>query len=577
MMESVTVSLNTLLQDEFARIKYATTTKMYPKRATTVWRSMLFIYLKARKLKSARTIKQVMGIPFFAKTITRKYPGIIINRLPTRCARLYLDLNCAIHQCAQKLMTSFRCKASFENALIASTIDYIKKIAAFSPPSELLYIAVDGIPPRAKMVQQRKRRFMSNWRKDVLQQRAGVRTPWDTNAITPGTTFMNELASRLHGAFARSNVIVSDSNQPGEGEAKIMAHIKATRASGEGCDVVYGLDADLIMLALSTRNREICLLREPAQYEIKTCNVPFLYFDIRRLYDCIGKEHGENRVMDYVVLCFLLGNDFLPPLGYLKIRNGGIDRVLAAYKTATQGTDDTLIESNGINYALLVKVLESLKEDEDTQMVLAEKAYFGQRPARPMGTSLAARIGMEIDNYPTLHKAKSVEPERDGWRMNYYHSLFGTTELVDVNEACRNYLEGIEWTFQYYFGECVSREWHYKHEYSPTILDLYNYLLTLMDEDVKVTLQNGIVDRFPDHAYTQDLQLLMVLPPSSADLIRPCLRDVMTDVSHGCVHMYPRAFKIGTYLKTYLWECHPDLPPVEVERLRAFVKVTTTI
>ncbi len=536
-----------------------------------------------------------MGIPFFAKSITRKYPGIIVPRITSGCARLYLDLNCAIHQCAAKLLPGFCSREQYEAGVVRSTIDYIHKIVSFVPPAELLFIAIDGIPPRAKMVQQRSRRFVSAWRKDVLKARAGLVTPWDNSAITPGTPFMQALADGLKAQFVGQkerypfDIVLSDSNSPGEGEAKIMAHIRATggangserdganggatgSAANEraGVDVVYGLDADLIMLSLAARDRRIFLLREPAQYDVRNTNAPFLFFDIGCLYRSIEKEYGANRVRDYVVLCFILGNDFLPPLGYLKIRCQGIDIVMKAYAAVVGETKEFLVTDAGINYGLLLKVLEHLKDAEDMQMQYAEKDYYDFQ-ARFRAHSPAARVEAELDNYPSMHKAPSLKPEKSGWRLTYYHDLFKTSDLADVNDICANYLEAIEWTYQYYFEACVSQDWHYKYDYSPTVLDLHNYLMTQGQDDVGSQLRAQARERFAPVAYDTDLQLLMVLPPASQELVKPELRKIMTDVSLGCTHMYPSAFKIGTYLKTYLWECHPKLPPVEAEKLRALV------
>jgi 5'-3' exonuclease len=103
------------------------------------------------------------------------------------------------------------------------------------------------------------------------------------------------------------------------------------------------------------------------------------------------------------------------------------------------------------------------------------------------------------------------------------------------------------------------------------VLDLHNYLMTQGHDNVGAVLRAQACSRFAPVAYDTDLQLLMVLPPASQELVKPELRKIMTDVSLGCTHMYPSAFKIGTYLKTYLWECHPKLPPVEAEKLRALV------
>jgi 5'-3' exoribonuclease 2 len=134
--------------------------------------------------------------------------------------------------------------------------DYTDKLIKILKPKKLIYLAVDGVAPRAKMNQQRSRRFRaaqearekSEKESELLKdwKGKGLNIPenkthhgFDSNTITPGTDFMNRLAQALKIYIAHRlqfdslwqglTVIFSDSNVPGEGEHKILEFIRLQR------------------------------------------------------------------------------------------------------------------------------------------------------------------------------------------------------------------------------------------------------------------------------------------------------------------------------------------------------------
>ena len=147
-----------------------------------------------------------MGIPVYFKTIIENNKQCICR--PKIVDNLLFDLNCLIHPCCANETDE---KVMFNNIYekINDIIDLVKP--------KYIYIAVDGPCPMPKIKQQRQRRFQS----------AKQNKKWDTNAITPGTKFMNKLDNFLTKHFYwKPNIELSLSSIPGEGEQKIFHHIK---------------------------------------------------------------------------------------------------------------------------------------------------------------------------------------------------------------------------------------------------------------------------------------------------------------------------------------------------------------
>jgi len=162
-----------------------------------------------------------------------------------------------------------------------------------------MYLAIDGVAPRAKMNQQRSRRFRSSKEREALlaeyvakEGKMPDTESFDSNCITPGTEFM----FRLGIAFRRwiaykmetdefwktgAEVVLSGPDVPGEGEHKIMDAIREIKSKpdpltgapyvpGSLRHCMYGLDADLIMLSLVTHEPFFVLLREKISTRRKT-------------------------------------------------------------------------------------------------------------------------------------------------------------------------------------------------------------------------------------------------------------------------------------------------------------------
>lgn len=249
-----------------------------------------------------------MGVPAYFRWISEKYSKIIMEMIEKKISynngvpvpldltepnpnnieydNLYVDMNGLIHPCSHP---EDRLAPTSEAEMYINVTKYIDRLFACIRPRRLLYLAIDGCAPRAKMNQQRSRRFRAAMdakeraevMNDVMREMSELgmhynadkdEPIWDSNVITPGTDFMYRLSTyvwfyildRMNRNPAWRNVIVifSDANEPGEGEHKIMQYIRTQRAL-PGYDpnqhhVLHGLDADLIMLALATHEVISC-------------------------------------------------------------------------------------------------------------------------------------------------------------------------------------------------------------------------------------------------------------------------------------------------------------------------------
>ena len=496
-----------------------------------------------------------MGIPSYFKKLTKSVKGILVSAPVQAVSCLLFDFNCIVYGCLRgPKMPVYKRETEdvWEKALFEEVCTELLRIWGSAGSPRSVFIAVDGVVPMAKIRQQRMRRFKSVWMAGK-ELEMGLRKPgeerWDTNAITPGTAFMERLAIRLRKLADEKRWTLSAANEPGEGEHKVMAYLRSGSVD-PGSVVIYGLDADLILLTaltsetyLDTERNPCFLMRESGEFGA-VATQPYLFLCVKTLIHALKLTQIES-LRDYIALMSLLGNDFLPHGMTLVIRNGGHDRILRILRAATR----RFVNENGqINMEAFHNVFMQLAATEEADFLDAiERKQKGHTMAP---RNEAERIMQPVQNLPLQWKAERCFMDgkflASQWRETYKEHA--------PPEAIIEYKRGMQWIVDYYMGKEVDRSWYYPWHLPP----LWSALAEAGSGAVPPSTSQTTLK--PQE------QLAMVLPIESWHLIRDAkLRGLPSRLPQ----MWPSRFGFMSLGKTMMWECEADVPILGPGRLRA--------
>ena len=543
-----------------------------------------------------------MGIPSYFSYIIKNHSNIIrnlnyhqnINK--TSFQHLYIDANSIIYDAYRLLEKETENlnkmdKIEIEKRIIEQVIINIKKYIVFTKPTTTIFIGFDGVAPFAKMEQQRTRRYKSDFMTTVSFQKNTVQPPksiWNTTAITPGTNFMNTLSQSIiyefkfkESLYGVSQIIVTPSIDPGEGEHKLYEHIR-NHISIADTVAVYGLDSDLIMLSIFHLKycKNIYIFREAPEFansiiKIDTTSVKLpLFLNIDLLVKSIIKEMDckcpdIHRANDYVFLCFFLGNDFLPHFPALNIRTNGIQILLDTYRMFIGNKPDRFLISKNqrIEWKNIRILLEEIAKNEKdyitTEYSLRDKLEYKK---------YEQTTEKEKENYfnsvPVIFRVdeKYISPNEQNWEERYYKILLHETrEKNSLKTICNNYLEGLEWVFKYYTAGCPHWKWKYNYHYPPLVVDLIAYV---PHYDTEFIQKN---DSKPFSPYTQ---LSYVLPKSQFELLPKQISKYLLD---KFPHLYSTKLEFQWAFCRYFWECHIRNTPIPLDILENWDKIFVNV
>lgn len=546
-----------------------------------------------------------MGVPgIFAWLLRNKKKlnsnKLIKNALNEKIKFLMIDANCLLHPCVNNIIEKYKTdkliinknkslRFQLEEYIWIKIESYIDDIIERINP-EYIYIAIDGVAPVGKILQQRQRRYKYLYDKKIrLNKNEDIKCQLLDNGIelpdipitsielTPGTDYMERIHLKMLDYIKKKSkiglkYIYSSYHDEGEGEHKILQYIK--KNSIKSSIIIYGLDADLLFLSLSLNNEfNIYIMREKQVFNNKDVDldelIEYNYVEIKELHKMIYNL-GFN-TNDFIFMCYLIGNDFLPSLLTTDIKKGGLDKICRAYENILNKFNLIRMDKNNliisyliikkdnkyiINHEILIELFKELRwtekylwdninrdkniEGKDEELVNKEKI-----------NNLEKFISGYSFNTEFLQK---IEFNSENEFYNHYLGLNNIRiDNLLIEKIVKDYITTLEWCVNYYFEECKSWSWG------------YNYLIT--------PLINDIIKHYPKNIKLENIgcilnpveQLILAIPQDTYKFVieKEIISKIKNNKNIG--YMFPESFDLDINKESIYWKCPVKIPIIEYE------------
>ena len=269
-----------------------------------------------------------------------------------------------------------------------------------------LYIAFDGVPSKAKMIEQIQRSYMTEIRQEIknnimndykdtlisLGEEIYLYEKYHFDVkrilIKPGTIFMDLISKALKSNTMKNHTfkifpnlkkyIISDCDSIGEGEKKIINYlIKYYQNNNDSNIMIYSPDADMILLSLFLRNNNIHYLRYNQQsfcydlidiFKLKNNIIEY----VKSKLSHANIDH-QNIIDDIILLATLFGNDFVPKIPTFDIKSG-FKKMLDIYLNVREQYSNLYLVKKlhnqrfTVNFFILKIIFKKLVDCEDNYL-----------------------------------------------------------------------------------------------------------------------------------------------------------------------------------------------------------------
>lgn len=555
-----------------------------------------------------------MGVPGIIRQILERYPQCHAKVIAQIIDGLFIDFNPLIYGGYYTVLALYgydvlltKSQDELEKLIILTVIEKAREMIEMVNPRKMVHIAIDGPPPRAKMVQQRSRRFrkiLENKRKKQIQDKYSCykKELWDTSNITPGTNFMLKLSKALQKAckeriFGNIEVVLNDASVPGEGEHKFLRNIENLDDNIKDV-AIFSNDGDLLILGNRfTNKRNIYILTEPN----KTSEVVKKYYSTEKYMYVILPEfkkglvkelglvgYNDDRVIyDYMFFSFFGGNDFVRHLPFTMMKEShSFNMLLGTYKRILESGCGYLVlfHNNGKPYIntehfkefitiLAMKEAFSMRKKQDKynnwassdQMIDSFNEHIKDKPDWE-----ADFLGFQNkyyfkEDHPDYSKYKDLfrhinynDENKEAWKARYYSYFFGSSTKERRQEYAMEYIKSLIFTLQYYLHDIPSWTWYYPYRVAPMPTDIQSALHYVEDINNLFYFDLGEPSR--------PLEQLMMVLPRRNKILPKSHRLAMR--KKKLVKYYPKKFELDVVAGEKFIYSEPILPEIDVTILR---------
>jgi len=496
---------------------------------------------------------------------------------------LYIDFNFLLRLVFSRCVFENKKKEEMDEVIICDTLKYtLTLINKTIKPTSSVVISMDGPVPNVNLCKMREglyKNVYDTYQETCIKQqndplyRGNIGGEY-MHAFVGGTSFMQKIVNRLHSminlnVFQNRNVIISASDEVGEGAIKILQHVRGNMHENHKI-CIYGMDDKKTMMCLSNAITDVFFCNDMDHDVVNIGDAIVQWLMDNKLYE--KYMYDKIQISNDLVFIFMLcGNDVAPSIEFLRIRDQGWKYLIRTYVTCgvpiINARDASIIWDNLIHFINELSKLENVGLRKKYNKLLQRKLYG---KSKPIGHETQIQMYHDEylinthhplhDQYCSIFEYIDFRKPPHVWKPMYYQILFiGPSDINNIKFFCSDYLDSLLWCWEYYkYGHVASWSYKYPHTVAPTLSDFGRYFneFRYLPRTYNVDILNGPLSPIA--------QLICILPRTMNHLLPTCLRsDILSPSSLLSIH-YPTnelEIEFSLFTASKIRYAVPKLPP----------------